>query len=151
VHFAAAQKGYLFVKKNGRKVATYTEGQSFKIKTQRSGVIQGYISLLKNDSVFINGQRFHSKEISQVILRERKRFVVEADAKLLGLIGAGVGLSTFGMTLNGRENFPTAFRNSAIIGFSPLILSAIRKKLSFKRRSYIMGKKFKIDILDLYF
>ncbi|HVG16388.1 MAG TPA: hypothetical protein VM935_15560 [Chitinophagaceae bacterium] len=151
MHNTSAQKGYLFIKKNGRKVATYIEGQVIRIKTERSGVIQGYISLLKNDTVFMNGQRFHRKEINQVIVRDKKRFVIDGDAQTLALLTVGVGLATFGMTLNERESFPTALKTAAVIGYSPLLISAIRKKISFKRRSYIMGKKFRIDILDLYF
>ncbi len=114
-------------------------------------MLAGHISLLKNDSIFINGLRFHKKEINQIVLREKKHFVIEADAKLLGLITAGVALCTVGMTLNNHETFPKALRNSVVIGYSPLLISAIRKKISFKRRSYIPGKKFRIDILDLYF
>lgn len=151
MYYASAQKGYLFVKKNGRKVATYIEGQTIKLTTDRSGVIEGYISLLKNDSVFINGQRYHKDEISKIILREKRRFAIDADAQTLGLLTAGIGLSSFGMTLNGREKISTALGYSAIIGYSPLLISAIRKKLSFKKRSYIIGEKFRIDILDLYF
>jgi hypothetical protein len=151
MHYASAQKGYLFVKKKGRKVATYVAGQSIKIKTDRSGIIQGYISLLKNDSLFMSGQRFHKDEIQTIILRDRKRFVIEANAQTLGLLTAAIGLSSYGMTLNGREKFSTALGYSAVIGYSPLLISAIRKKISFTKRSYIMGKKFRIDILDLYF
>jgi hypothetical protein len=84
-------------------------------------------------------------------VREKKRFVIQANAQLIALITAGVALATVGMTLNHRETFGRALRNSATIGYSPLLISAIRKKISFKRRSYIMGKRFRIDILDFYF
>src|SRR5687768_15261425 len=130
MHYASAQKGYLFVKKNGRKVATYIAGQSIKLKTDRSGTIEGYIVLLKNDSVFMSGQRFHKDEIKQIIRRDKKRFVIDGDAQTLGLLTAAVGLSSFGMSLNGREKFSTALGYSAVIAYSPLLYSAIRKKIS---------------------
>jgi hypothetical protein len=135
-----AQRAYLFIKKNGKKLKTYIEGQYIKIKTGRTSIIEGYISRLRNDTIFINGIRLHKNEIEQIIVRDKKQFKIEADAKLLTLLTAAVALSTYGMTLNDREEFSTALTNSVVIGYSPLLISAIRKKLSFKRRAYKMKK-----------
>jgi hypothetical protein len=146
-----AQRAYLFIKKNGKKLKTYIEGQYIKIKTDRTGIIEGYINRLRNNTIFINDIRLHKNEIEQIIVRDKKQFKIEADAKLLTLLTAAVALSTYGMTLNDREEFSTALTNSIVIGYSPLLISAIRKKLSFKRQAYKMGKKYRIDILDLYF
>jgi len=151
MQIASAQRAYLFIKKNGKKVTTYIEGQQIKVKTDRTGIIEGYISRLRKDSISISGIRLHKNEIEKIIVRDKKHFKIEADAKLLALITAGVALCTYGMTLNGNETFPNALRNSIIIGYSPLLISAVRKKISFKRRAYAFGKKFTIDILDLYF
>ena len=151
IQTASAQRAYLFIKKNGKKIKTYVEGQQIKVKTDRTGIIEGYISRLRTDSISISGIRFHKNEIEQIIIRDKKHFKIEADAKLLALITAGVALCTYGMTLNGHETFQNALKNSIIIGYSPLVISAIRKKISFKRRAYTLRKKFRIDILDLYF
>ena len=110
---ASAQRAYLFVKKNGKKVKTYIEGQQIKVKTDRTGIIEGYISRLRKDSISISGIRFHKNEIEKIIVRDKKHFKIEADAKLLALITAGVALCTYGMTLNGNETFPNALRNSS--------------------------------------
>ena len=146
-----AQKGYLLVKKNGRKVRTFPERTVITIQTDRSGVRQGYINIAKNDSIFIGGVGFHQSEIKKIILRQSKKLSLKIDPKLIALITLGVGLSTAGMTLSKYETFSTALTYSATLGYSPILISTIRNKISFSRKKYKIGKKFTVQVLDFYF
>lgn len=145
-----AQKGYLLVKKNGRKIRTFPERTVITIQTDRGGIRQGYINIARNDSIFIGGVGFHQSEIKKIILRQPKKLSFAVDAKLFALITLGVGLSTAGMTLSKYESFSTALAYSATLGYSPILISAVKNKISFSRKAYKIGRKFTVQVLDFY-
>lgn len=143
-----AQKGYLFVKKNGKKVKTYAEGQPIKVLLTDGAVKEGYVYVLRNDSIFLGDVVFHKSSVKQILLprKPQKPF----DKKQLLYITAGVFLSTAGMTLSGYESLDKALLNSVVIGYGPLLFSRARRFVGFKRKRYRIGKKFSLHVLDFY-
>jgi hypothetical protein len=146
-----AQKGYLYIKKNGKKVKTYTEGSFISVKLDDGRNIFGYINTVYKDSVYINNYGMRKDQITEVLLPKKEKQKIGMSAAQIGLITMGVGLSTAGMVASGYEDFQTALIYSCVIGYGPFILQRLFSSISFKRTSYKIGKKFTIDLFDLHF
>jgi hypothetical protein len=142
-----AQKGFLFVKRRYHKVKTFREGDYIRLELG-GGRPEGYITLLHNDSIYLNGLPYAINLITKIIIHPKIKQPLTG--KELLLITAGVGLSTAGMTASKWEPFNQALLNSAVIGFGPLILQRLLKIIPFKRRAYRIGKKFRLQVLDLH-
>jgi len=139
-----AQRGFLYVKKQGfKKVRTFEEGAVINFKTKDGQRIYGFLALVKNDSIFVNGHWFDTDNISSIQLRGKSGLM----SSFL-LTTAGVGLSTLGMSLAKWDTPQRAFAFSAGIGYTNLLL---RNIAAFKRKSYRIGKKFSLQTLDLHF
>ena len=63
-----SQTGYLFVKKGIKKKQIYTEGDIIHVKLRNGDRYQGYITLLRNDTIFINGQPVPGTSVKEVLL-----------------------------------------------------------------------------------
>jgi len=53
-----------------KKVRAYAEGESISLRTRNGMHIEGYIALIRNDSVFIDGSGYGQNEIAQIIIRK---------------------------------------------------------------------------------
>lgn len=141
-----AQRGYLYVKKNGfKKVKSFEEGSIIKFKTKDGEVIYGGIQLVKKDSIYVNSHWFNINRVDKIYLRERKRHF---DAKTFLLTTAGVAISTAGMTLAEWASLKDALAYSAGIGYGNFVIANFP---SLKRKKYNIGKKFTLQTLDLHF
>ena len=141
-----AQRGFLYVKKNGfKKVRTFEEGSAIKFETKNDQVIYGRLALVKKDSVYVNGNWFATAGIKKIILQKKERHF---DPKIFLLTTGGIAISTAGMTLAKWANFKDALAYSAGIGYGNF---AIANFPSLKRRQYKTGKKFSLQTLDLHF
>lgn len=87
--FAKAQTDVLELKKNGKNLKTYTPGMYLITQTIYDQWIEGQITAMRNDSVFINNQPFHFKEL-KAIRYERTKLNYKADGILLMAAGGGV-------------------------------------------------------------
>ena len=67
--FSFSQSGYLFIKKGFKKKRTYVEGEMIGVKLRDGSKKQGTITLLKDDFVFINGERISRYYIKEVLLK----------------------------------------------------------------------------------
>ena len=146
----AGQKSFLFVKRNGHKVKTWTEGDIIRLRLVNDDLVEGRILLLKNDSIYINDLAFKSNFVKKVILerKEKKPFPVTG-LQLLYITG-GVGLATVGMKASGWETTGRALLYSSVIGYGPILISAITRKLNLRRKEYKIGGKFSLQVLDFY-
>src|SRR5262245_6365692 len=91
-----SQQGFLFVKRGIKKKQTYTEGDAIHLKLIDGTDLAGYITLLRNDTIFINGRPLHKTAVKEVLLKlkPKKPF---PDAKTIALIAAGSALTSFGL------------------------------------------------------
>src|ERR1700741_805969 len=102
---AHAQTNYLFIKKGGKKKRTYTEGSVIHFKLHDGQDRKGIITLLRNDTIYLNGKPISRQEVATVILDEKKKKPFPADVKTMFLIGGGAALTTIGLTLNNANKF----------------------------------------------
>jgi hypothetical protein len=146
-----AQQSFLFLKKNGRKKRTWTEGDIIRLRLVNDDLLEGRILLLRNDSIYINDLAFRTEDVKQVIVkrREKKPFPINGLQALY--IAGGVGLSTVGMKTAGwAETYGRALWYSSVIGFGPILLSAVVQQMKLKRAHFEIGKKFRLQVLDFY-
>ncbi len=145
-HVAGAQRSFLFIKKRGiKKVGTYYEGSAIRIRAE-FGYIEGYITRIKSDSLFINTLPIAFADIREVVIRPKKKDPYLKEQLLYS--AAGMAITTTGMTLAEWTDWRTALGTSVSIAgasYLPRLFGI------FKRRRYRIGKKFTLSPIDLQF
>lgn len=145
------QTGYLFVKKRIKKKRVYTEGSMLQLRLQNGTIINGYITALRNDSIFINGYPVHKTFVKEILLprKPKKPF---PDIKTVGLIAAGSTLTSLGLSLNNHQNRNEALIAGPVIGFAPLLIKHFGGRFFrvIPRKKFRIGKKFRLQVLDFY-
>jgi hypothetical protein len=144
-----AQTGFLFVKKGYKKKRTYTEGDRIMLQINQGTIYSGTITLLINDTIYINGIPVPKPEVSRVILTRRNK-AFHLQAKDFLLITAGVALTTAGLTLSEQADFKEALASGLTIGYSPLLLKFLGSKISLRRKKFRIGRKFRLQVLDFH-
>jgi hypothetical protein len=139
-----AQRGVIFIKKKGyKKVASYAEGQQIHFRNHKDEHVKGMIWIVRNDSIMVDGQMHAVGSISRIYVREKSRIGREV------LITTGGIIATSGlMRLAGWSRFDDALSHNAVLGYGNILVRNLSK---FKRRQYIIGRKFSIQALDLRF
>jgi hypothetical protein len=155
IFFPAAvfgQHGYLFIKSGVKKKKVWTEGDNIHIRLRDGNQKKGVITLLMNDTVYINGTPFPSKEISTVYPGDIKKKPFPADGKTMLLITGGVALTAIGLSLNNTESPEYALLTAAAIGYGPLLIKFLWSRLVYtlKRKQYRIGGRFRLQVLDFY-
>ncbi|HTE33487.1 MAG TPA: hypothetical protein VK666_24060 [Chryseolinea sp.] len=150
--YSYAQTGYLFVKKGASKKRTYVEGSTIYLRLKDESFRYGLITRLMNDTIYVSGSPVPISSVSDVLLRnptkDKGRFHI--DGKQLLLITGGVALVTTGLTLSKQASFKKAITAGTVIGYGPLALGYLRSKITFRRKKFSMGKKFRLQVLDFY-
>lgn len=147
---AQSQMGYLFVKKGFHKKKTYVEEDRIMLQLQNGTICKGLITLLENDTIFVNGKPIPVEDVQAVIIRTKRKRPFNIGAKELLLITGGATLTTAGLTLSNQAKFKEALEAGLVIGFGPLLVQYLSSKVSFARRQYRMGKKFRLQVLDFH-
>lgn len=149
--FSFSQNAYLFVKKGFKKKKTYVEGDPIKFRLQDGSYYSGTITLLINDTVYINDVPVSCRNIREIVLDKRPATPFP-DAKTLLLIGAGSALVTAGLTLSNQTTFKEGLKDGLIIGYGPLFLRYLGAKFfkALHRKKFRMGKKFHLQVLDFH-
>ncbi len=141
-----AQRGALYVKKKGYKtVKRFEEGDAIRFQTKNGQMINGELTLVNKDSVYVNEKWFSTSSIKEIYLRERISLSL---TPTFLLTTAGVALSTAGMTLAKWVSFKKALIYSAGLGYGNYLIHFFPK---LSRRKFILGKKFTLQTLDLHF
>jgi hypothetical protein len=150
--FSFSQTGYLFIKKGIQKKRIYTEGDAIHVKLQDGTYRTGTITLLRNDTIFINGQPVYRPYITQVLLKRKPKKHLP-DTKTMLLIGAGAGLTTAGLAISKQAKLGEALLAGPVIGFGPLLVKHFGGRLlrSFTRKKFRIGKRFRLQVLDFHF
>ncbi|HKO81018.1 MAG TPA: hypothetical protein VJU78_11515 [Chitinophagaceae bacterium] len=145
-----SQTGYLFVKKGYKKKRTYTEGSTIYLRLQNDSVRYGMITRLMNDTIFVSGRPIPRIAVKEVIIHARERKSFRVSAKNILLITGGVVLVTGGLTLSKQADFNEALIAGTVMGYGPLAIGYLKSKISLKRKKYMIGKKFRLQVLDFY-
>ena len=147
-----AQPGYLFVKKGAHKKRIYLEGDRIHFITNTGEEKRGIITLLLNDTIYVNGKSFARSEVKTIVLDgvEKKKF--PADFKTMMLITAGAGLTITGLTLNNAVKPKDAIISAAVIGYAPLLIKHFGGRLLYlaKRKKFRIGKKFRLQVVEFH-
>lgn len=146
---AYSQPNYLFIKKGLKKKKTYAEGDRILLQLKNGAVYSGLITHLINNSIYINGQPVNKDSVKEVIVSGRQK-KMHIELKDLLLINAGVALTTIGLTLNNQATFREAAIAGVAIGYTPLLFAWLKNKIRFHRNKFKMGKKFRLQVFDLY-
>ncbi|MEI9909610.1 MAG: hypothetical protein WDO71_08005 [Bacteroidota bacterium] len=149
--FSFSQTGYLFVKK-GFKRKKYTQKEMLYMLNCRMGAfVMETITLLRNDTIFLNGQPVHRTFVKEVLLKRKPKKHLP-DAKTMLLIGAGSALTSIGLSLNNKDNKDEALIAGPVIGFGPLLVKHFggRAIRGIPRKKFRIGKKFHLQVLDFH-
>jgi hypothetical protein len=146
-----SQAGYLFIKKGFKKKRIYTEGDAIQVQLRDGNYNAGWITLLLNDTIYINGNPVPRMEISKVIL-PRKKKQQPPDAKTLLLIGAGSALFAAGLTLSKQADAKEAAVTGLVIGYGPLLIKHVAGGVyrTMLRKKFRIGKKFRLQVIDFH-
>jgi hypothetical protein len=142
-----SQTDVLLLQKNGRNIKTYAPGMYITIHTVYDQWLEGTLTDLKNDSVYVNGIPFHVHEIDE--LRENFSKLHLQSAGTI-LIVAGVGILALNV-INGiytNESSGEWIKPSGWITAGAFIAAGVILK-TMKYKNYPIGKKYTLHYLDL--
>jgi hypothetical protein len=142
-----SQTDVLILQKNGRNIETYAPGMPIMIHTIYDQWLEGTITDMRNDSVFINNNPFHVQEINAI----RKNFSkLHLQAGGTVLIVAGVGLLVLNVVNGLYTNEPAGqwIKASGWITAGAFIVAGLIMR-SAKYTTYSIGKKYSLHYLNL--
>jgi hypothetical protein len=142
-----AQTNVVILEKNNENVKTYATGMEITFETIYHQWLDGVITAIRHDSIFINDYPFHYKEIA-TIRSERKGLNYSEDGVLLMVAGGGVLLLN---AVNGAYRGDKAkswYTSGSIITAAALLVGGfLLTKSRFKK--YHLGKKYTLEYLAL--
>ncbi|OSZ81313.1 hypothetical protein CAP36_08780 [Chitinophagaceae bacterium IBVUCB2] len=146
------QPNHLFIKKGIHKKRTYSEGDRIHVVLTNGLEKKGAITLLRNDTIYINDTPIPSTQVAAVVLNEKKKKPFPADLKTMLAIGGGVALTTLGLSLNDANEPKDALIAAAVIGYGPILVKHLTSRFMFtiSRKQFRMGKRFRLQVFDLY-
>jgi hypothetical protein len=147
---ASSQSGYLFVKKGLKKKRTYTEYDNIILKLNSGAYKAGMITRLMNDTIWVSGEPIPKGNVAEVVISRKEKKKFHLDAKTMLLVTGGAALATTGLTVSKQATFKEALIAGLTIGYAPILLQYIGSKVSLSRRSYKIGGKFRLQMLDFY-
>ena len=103
-----------------------------------------------NDTIFVSGRPIPRVAVKEVIIDRKNRRKFQISAKDFLLITGGVVLVVGGLTISNQAEFEEALLAGTVIGYGPLIIGYLKNKISFRRKKYKIGKKFRLQIIDFY-
>lgn len=147
--FTKAQTDILVLKKRGYHVRSYTVGDELTMETVYKQWISGTITLLRHDTVFVNGLGFHFKEISAI---RRTHYNFGNTVLPYGMMATAGGFVVLN-AVNGAYRHDKAkdwYTKSGIIGSAALLVGGFALTRT-TRKTYHLGHRFKLDYLELTF
>lgn len=149
---AYGQTGYLFIKNGAKKKRSFSEGDMLHLKLHNGAIKKGVITLLRNDTIFLNGNPVPRKDVAVVFLNEVKKKPFPADKNMLLGITAGVGLTTVGLSLNDMNEPEKALLIAAVIGYGPLLAKHFLGRLIYTlyRKKFRIGRRYRLQVLDFH-
>jgi hypothetical protein len=146
-----SQQGYLFVKKGYHKKLTYVEGDPIHVKLQDGSRVKGYITLLRNDSVFINGGGIPRPAITEILLDPDLKQPFSTGGKNALIVVGVATLTTVGLLVTKQAKEEKALVAGMIAGVAALLIKHFGTRLGlFTRKKYKIGKKFHLQVLEFH-
>lgn len=148
--FVSCQQGYLFIKKGAKKALALGPGDELHVKLRNGSYAKGRITGFGNDTIRLNGYPVAASQVSEVLLKQRPKNAFP-NMKTMLLITGGAGLTVAGLTLSDQQDFQQAAVTAAVIAYGPLLVRhfGLRLLRSMHRKKYRIGKKFRLQVLDL--
>jgi len=144
----ASQTDVLILQKHGRNMKTYAEGQYIIVKTVYDQWLEGTLTALRNDSIFINNMPFHVNEIVAV-RQDFQKWNYVTDGTLLMVAGAGViALNVINGIYTG-ESAGQWMKPSGWITAGALFLTGFLLKRA-RYKNYPIGKKYTLHYLNMH-
>jgi hypothetical protein len=145
--FVRAQTDLLILKNKGMHVFTYTTGAGLIMETIYNQWIEGTITDMRHDSLYINGAAFHYREISAIRIMHNNfsNSVLSA-----GMMVAGGGIFVLG-AVNGLyrgDKSKDWYTSSGLITGSALVVVGYLLTKT-RSRTYRLGKKYRLEYLVL--
>lgn len=146
-----SQKGYLFVKKGYHKKETYLEGDDIHVRLQDGSSIKGVITLLRNDTIFINGYAVPRVNITEVLLDPNLKQPFTTGGSNTWLVLGAAALTTITLVATKAASEEKALVIGMAAGLGALIIKYVGTRLGlFVRKKYKIGKKFHLQVLDFH-
>ena len=146
------QPNHLFIKKGIHKKRTYSEGDRIHFVLTNGLEKKGMITLLRNDTIYINDTPIPRVQVAAVILNEKKKKPFPANAETMLAIGGGMALTTLGLSLNNANEPKEALIAALVIGYGPILIKHLSSRLLYTiyRKKFKIGKRFRLQVFDLY-
>jgi hypothetical protein len=142
-----AQTDVLILQKNGANITSYTPGMYIMIKTVYDQWLEGSITDMRNDSLFINNNPFHVNEIA-AIRKNFSKLHLQTAGNLLIIAGAGVLALNVINGLYTNEPASQWIKTSGWITAGALVLVGLVMK-NARYTTYNIGKKYSLHYLKL--
>ncbi len=143
-----SQTDVLIFQKNGRNIKTYAPGQQITIHTVYDQWLDGTLTALRNDSVFVNNIPFHVHEIDG-IHQNFSKWNYQADGTILIIAGVGVLVLNVVNGLYTNEKSGNWIATSGWITAGAFILGGILLKRA-RYKNYRIGKKYTLHYLNMH-
>jgi hypothetical protein len=146
-----SQKGYLFVKKGYHKKLTYVEGDEIHVKLQDGSNFKGTITLLRNDTVFINGIAVPRVTITEVLLDPNLKQPFTTGGKNALIVVGVAALTTITLVATKTASEEKALVIGMAAGLGALIIKYVGMRFGlFVRKKYKIGNKYHLQVLDFH-
>ena len=126
------------------------EGEIISLRLKNDTVYHGRITRLMNDTIFVSGRPVPRITVKEVLTPPDKSQKFHISTKDFLLVTAGVALVTAGLTASNQAEFEEALLAGAVIGYGPLAIAYLKNTVSFQRKKYRIGKKFRLQMIDFY-
>jgi len=143
-----AQSDVLVLQKNGQNIISYVPGKPIMLQTIYDQWFDGYVTALRDDSVFINNIPFHYKEI-KTLRRDRTKLNYAVDGSLLMVAGGGIVALNVINGLYRKDNIGQWFSTGGYIAAGALLAGGFLLRRA-ARKTYPIGKRYQLHYLDLH-
>jgi hypothetical protein len=143
----SAQTDVLILQKNGRNIKTYDIGQTIVFKTIYDQWLGGTITMMRNDSIFLNNIPFHVHEIA-AIRNEGTKWNYVNDGTLLIIAGVGVLVLNVVNGIYFNEKAGTWVATSGWITAGAFIIGGLLMRRA-RYSDYYIGKKYTLHYLNM--
>jgi hypothetical protein len=143
-----SQTDVLILQKEGRNIKTYAPGMSIMLHTIYDQWLEGTVTDLRNDSVFLNNIPFHVQEIDG-IRKNFSRLNLQTNGTILIIAGGGVLALNVINGIYTNEPAGSWIKPSGWITAGALILAGILMR-SARYKNYPIGKKYQLHYLNMH-
>jgi hypothetical protein len=142
-----SQTDVLLLQKNGRNIKTYEIGSTIIFKTIYDQWLGGTITMMRNDSIFLNNIPFHVHELA-AIRNEGTKWNYVNDGTLLIIAGVGVLVLNVVNGIYRNDKAGTWIATSGWITAGAFILGGLLLRRA-RYSDYSIGKKFTLHYLNM--